>query len=174
MDIKLTTDWILLNLPHCYSCGEDGNVLLICNVQDKQHKWVSLALDTLDIEYETEARGKNNNLQYYFYTFKLETIKISSPDAYSEFSNMRKVVSIMEKDNYVPTLKKTYTFDECETFLNCNNVSDKNFTILAEHLCVSNIAEKIVGFLEKDKILYFHINNKLIQANETIKYLNHG
>jgi hypothetical protein len=84
--IELTPEWVLTELPisHC----ADGTGKMIIETQiETDAKWITLALDTICIDYEyfDEGRGK---IFFYHFEFRLEDIKENCPALYKNMKEL--------------------------------------------------------------------------------------
>jgi hypothetical protein len=163
MDIKLSTDWILSNMCFSIYC-ENDDAIVICDLDD--YKWVKLAFDTLGIDYTEDEYFDELDEDFetpeYHFAFNINDIKDSSPDFYTELL----VLSLRNNPNYVQTNKKTHTFQECENFESV--ISSDNLGILANHICVAELAKDIDGFIEYDGILYLNVDGGFIRIKRKI------
>ena len=88
MEIKLTSDWILLHNSEVYTT--DGKGCIVLYDGGFQYDLTELALKTLGVEYECEELYDESdedfkNPSYYFTIENIEDIKDSCPELYLEF-----------------------------------------------------------------------------------------
>lgn len=76
--IELTPEWVLEKLPHTHqSDGKGKNSVYTGNATDAA--WIELALDSLNIAYETFDYVDDNNEILFGFEFRIEDIKNDCP-----------------------------------------------------------------------------------------------
>ena len=88
MEVKLTTDWILLLCDEVYTSNGKGCIVLYD--YGFQYHLAEFALKTLNVEYECEELYDESdedfkNPSYYFTIENIDDIKESSPELYLKF-----------------------------------------------------------------------------------------
>lgn len=96
MEVKLTTDWILMHNSEVYCI--DGECHIKINDGDFQYYLTELAMKTLNVPYECQEYyyedDENWEHPWYQYSFEnIEDIKEKCPELYAEFK------SLIEQDN---------------------------------------------------------------------------
>lgn len=83
--IEITAEWILENFPVSTYADGLGNVTIhTVNISDSN--WIELALESMDIFYETyDTEDWENEIFEIFYEFRLESIKDDCPNLYKEW-----------------------------------------------------------------------------------------
>lgn len=159
MELKITADWVLSNIPHTFHSDGLGNVLIICDITD--YHWVKLAFDELGITYDEDEIYDDDVMvdPDFIFEFQLDDIKTSCTNTYF------RLLSIdtgnrptNDTDGYIKTNNKTLTFEECESFINV--ISTDMLGILAKYLCIDDTAKLVSGFIVNNDNIYLDIDGK--------------
>jgi hypothetical protein len=76
--IELTPEWVLEKIPHShYSDGNGNSSVYTGNATDAN--WIELALESLNIEYETYDCADGNNEILFGFDFRIGDIKSECP-----------------------------------------------------------------------------------------------
>jgi hypothetical protein len=92
--IELNPEWVIRKLSHTqYNDGEGNISVYTGNASDAN--WIELALDTLNIQFETHEYLSDNGLIYFGFEFTIEDIQVDCPILYNSIkaldnSNMNK------------------------------------------------------------------------------------
>lgn len=72
----------------------------------------------------------------------------------------------MEKEEKIYlTNKKTLTFEECEKIVDYGAISQENLPLLANHVCIPELAKYIISVTEQNGILFVNIDGEFIAIN---------
>jgi hypothetical protein len=89
--IEITPEWILDKLSVSNHADGLGNITITADTVSDS-RWIDLALDTIDVMYETYCVGYDPDPeQQYFeviWEFRLEDIKYDCPNLYSRWKKM--------------------------------------------------------------------------------------
>ena len=91
MEVKLTTDWILMSGTETYC--QDGQCYIKAYDADFNFYLMELALKTMNVKYKCEEyfdkNDKNWERPWFEYSFNnIEDIKESCPELYAEFQSL--------------------------------------------------------------------------------------
>jgi hypothetical protein len=97
--IEIAPEWILEKLPHTQDADGSGNISVYTgNATDAN--WIELALDTLNISYETYDYLDDHKDLVFGFDFRIEEVQSDCPNLYRR---MRKLDNI---NNYKKKLIK--------------------------------------------------------------------
>lgn len=89
--IEIRPEWILEQCPHTVHPDGKGNIM-ICTDSLSLSIWIDLALDTLDIEYESSTIGYDPDPEKQCFEvrweFRIEDIKEECPAIYDEWMQL--------------------------------------------------------------------------------------
>lgn len=89
--IEIRPEWILEQCPHTVQPNGKGNIMISTD-NVSLSLWIDLALDILDIEYESSTVGYDPNPKKQYlevqWEFRIEDIKEECPTLYKEWKLM--------------------------------------------------------------------------------------
>jgi hypothetical protein len=85
--IVLTPEWVFENLPHTRYADGEGNVSLYTD-DSTDANFIELALDTLNISYETYDYLDDDNDIVFGFDFKIIDIEVECPSFYQSMKEI--------------------------------------------------------------------------------------
>lgn len=93
MEIKLTTDWIIMHNSEIF-INTEGKACFRIFDNEFQYHLIELALKTMKVNYKCDELFEENDINYdnpsYFFTFEnVDDIKNSCPELFNEYQRLQ-------------------------------------------------------------------------------------